>query len=219
VPRAPIIRRFFPRTVRGVWTTILVLAAFVFGTRHGVWVSGQQRPEFHDTVANHVADYRLLIDTHDRDIREEARRLGTPEGAYLFVRDAILFDPSLAAAPAGVTLRERRASCLGKAALLCSLYRAQGIPPDDVHVVVGEVATPRGTLAEHAWVELDRGGSHFQQDPTSLLGVFAFGQFPGREYTDAFIRKEGFCFNDTGFAVVSQLNRMRGNKGLMAPGR
>ena len=64
-------------------------------------------------------------------------------------------------------------------------------------------------LTEHAWLELELGGSCLQQDPTPLLGSFAFEEFRGREYTERFVWRELYCFNDEGFAVVSPLNRHR----------
>jgi hypothetical protein len=42
------------------------------------------------------------------------------------------------------------------------------------------------------------------------LGHFTFGQFPGTKYVETFIRDEEFVLNDKRFAIVSQLNRLKG---------
>jgi hypothetical protein len=42
-----------------------------------------------------------------------------------------------------------------------------------------------------------------------MLGHFSFSEFPGTRYSATYVMKENFCFNETSFAVVSQLNRMR----------
>ena len=67
-----------------------------------------------------------------------------------------------------------------------------------------------GSLLDHAWVDLEYGSLCLQLDATDLLGTHDFLQFPGDEYVRSFVSRELFCFNDEGFAVVSQLNRLRG---------
>ena len=64
-------------------------------------------------------------------------------------------------------------------------------------------------LIDHAWIDLEYNGECLQQDPSGLLGAFEFGQFRGTEFTRFFVQEENFCFNDKGFAVISQLNRFR----------
>ena len=86
--------------------------------------------------------------------------------------------------------------------------RAMGIPAADVRVMTGLVAIPEG-LADHAWLDLEYRGTCLQQDPSGFLGIFGFSAFPGMSFTRAFVREERYCFNDRGFAVVSQLNRFR----------
>ncbi len=66
------------------------------------------------------------------------------------------------------------------------------------------------SLVDHAWVDLEYGSSCLQLDPTDLLGTHDFLRFPGQEYVRSFVSRELFCFNDEGFAAVSQLNRLRG---------
>ena len=83
-----------------------------------------------------------------------------------------------------------------------------GIPASDVRLIVGNIAlTDR--LIDHAWIDLEYNGECLQQDPSGLLGAFEFGQFRGMEFTRFFVQEEDYCFNDEGFAVVSQLNRFR----------
>ncbi len=169
----------------------------------------QQVGSFHDILVNHPKDLRALVTPNDERVRTLAARLKTHEAAFAFVRDRIADDPAAPALPAGEVLADGRAGCLGKAVLLCSLYRAMGIPPSHVRVVTGEVAYTRG-VAEHAWVDMEHDGECLQQDATDFLGRFSFDQFRGMEYTRSFIRREGYVFNDRLFAVVSQLNLLKG---------
>jgi hypothetical protein len=141
-------------------------------------------------------------------VRALARKLGSPRNAFLYVRDSVQFHPMTPATAASKIIAQGKASCLGKAILLCSLYRALGVPSSDVRVVVGEMPTPGG-LVEHAWVDLELAGECLQQDTTLLLGDFEFDDFKGTAYTRYFIRRERFCFNDIGFGIVSQLNEAR----------
>ncbi|MGE5247710.1 MAG: hypothetical protein ACM3L8_05130, partial [Verrucomicrobiota bacterium] len=60
---------------------------------------------------------------------------------------------------------------------------------------------------DHAWVDLEYGGMCLQQDVSGFLGDFGFAQFAGQAFSQAFVYQEYYCFNDEGFAVVSQLNR------------
>ena len=82
-----------------------------------------------------------------------------------------------------------------------------GVPPSDVYVVTGQVASG-GDRVEHAWVSLAHDGKVYQQDPSQLLGTFSWDDFPDQRYSQSFVQRELFCFNDEGFAVVSQLNKM-----------
>jgi len=41
------------------------------------------------------------------------------------------------------------------------------------------------------------------------LGKFKFDELPNRLYSKAFCEKENFCFNQRGFAIISQLNLIR----------
>ena len=164
---------------------------------------------FHDMRVLPPDDLMILIDGGDPQVGELARRLGSTQEAYRHVRDRIAFEPSRPAGGPAETIAAGRASCLGKAALLASLYRALGMEHGEVRVVTGQVAYG-DELTEHAWLELEHDGVCLQQDATPLLGTFAFDEFRGRAYTQRFVWRELFCFNDEGFAVVSQLNRFGG---------
>lgn len=179
---------------------VSAVGAYRLGKRHAL-----RREDFHDLRVNHAADYVRMVDPRSPAVRALARSLGSPENAFLHVRDAVRFNPMTPLLPAGETAERREASCLGKAVLLCSLYRAMGVPPRNVRVVVGELRTPAGAV-DHAWVDLELDGVCLQQDPTQLLGSFDFADFSGAGYTRYFVQRERFCFNDRGFAVVSQLN-------------
>ena len=182
---------------------VLFSAGFVMGE-----VMARRSPDFNGIRVNHTIDYTGLVDPYHPYVKALAKELGSHEEAYLYVRDQINFEQWRPTSRPGAVIRDRAASCLGKAVLLCSLYRAMDIPSEDVFVVTGNVSSEQGDV-EHAWVNLKHDGQNLQQDPTSLLGVFGFSDFPEKKYTQSFIRKESFCFNDYGFAVVSQLNRAR----------
>lgn len=187
----------------------VVLSAAAFAS--GLYVGGRgenDRPSFHDMRVNHVVDLVDLVNPVDPDVRSLAMRLGTPEAAYLFVRDRIRYESGASAAAPDEIIRDGFASCLGKATLLCSLYRAMGIRAEDVRVVTGSVILRDG-LAEHAWIDLEYGGGCLQQDPSGFLGSFEFSRFRDDGFTRAFVFEEEYCFNEDGFAVVSQLNRFR----------
>jgi len=197
-------RRWLPHAAAAAAT---LAVGFALGDRFGE--AEPQPPTFHDMRVNHPEDYTSLVTPAAPEIDALARRLGTLEAAYLFVRDGIVFDPSRAAGTPAEILRDGRASCLGKAALLASLYRALGVPAYGVRVVTGQVPF-EGVLLEHAWVDLEYGSLCLQQDATDLFGVHDFLRFPNQEYVNGHVHRELYCFNDQGFATVSQLNRLRG---------
>lgn len=199
-----------PALRRTLIAGVAILAAaglFAAGILVGVhWQPG--RPSFHDTRVNHTGDLMSLVDPDDPTVQALAERLGTPEAAYAYVRDLVRYAPMSPAASPGEIIRVKSTSCLGKATLLCSLYRAMEIPADNVRVITGDVLLPQGS-ADHAWIDLEYQGACLQQDPSGLLGEFGFSQFAGQGFTRAFAGEEEFCFNDRGFAVVSQLNRFK----------
>jgi hypothetical protein len=186
-----------------------VIIAFGCGFATGS-VKRQVPLSFHDVIVNDPREMVRLITPDDKRIRRLAAELKTPENAYTFVRDRIINDASLPALPAGDMLEAGKASCMGKAILLCSLYRALGLPASDVRVIAGEVDVP-GSIIDHAWLEMEYKGKNIQQDASNLLGTFGFGQFEESTYVQVFIRDEEYVFNDRQFAIVSQLNRMKGS--------
>lgn len=191
---------------------LALFAVIVPATFFAGFALGDKDPEisFHDMIVNHPAEMSLLIDYKDKRITSLAASLGTAENAYNYVRDHIAFDPSLPSVSAGEILAQGKGSCLGKAILLCSLYRALGFKDSAVRIVTGEVDAIGGAI-DHAWVETEINGTCLQQDATDLLGSFKFDQFQGMAYTSAFIRREGYVFNDKSFAVVSRLNMLKGS--------
>jgi hypothetical protein len=197
-------RRWWPHATAAVAT---LAVGFIIGDRIGD--AEPVRTTYHDTRVIHPEDLRVLIAPEAPDVVALARQLGSLEAAYGFVRDRIAFEPSAPAGAPAQTLREGRASCLGKATLLASLIRALGVPAGSVRVVTGQVSLG-GTVADHAWVDLEYGSLCLQLDPTDLLGTHDFLRFPGSEYVRSFVSLENYCFNDEGFAVISPLNRLRG---------
>lgn len=191
-----------------VFTVFVLVIVFGCGyiTGKGGWPISVS---FHDMLVNNPRSLTALITPFDKRVQALAESLNSYENAYLYVRDRIENDPSLPALPAGDVIAEGRASCFGKAILLCSLYRALGKPASDVRVVIGEADLPTGGF-DHAWIELEHNGICLQQDSTNILGSFSFGQFAGVKYVETFIRDEEFVLNDKRFAIVSQLNRLKG---------
>jgi hypothetical protein len=189
----------------------LVVAALAVAFACG-YFSGKRCPHvggsFHNMMVNNPHELSALITPNDKRIRTLAGSLKSYENTYLYVRDRIANDPSIAAMPAGDIIDEGRASCLGKAIVLCSLYRALGMPASEVRIVTGEADLPTGGF-DHAWIEFEHNKQCLQQDTTNILGHFEFGQFRGATYVDTFIRDEEFVFNDKSYALVSQLNRLK----------
>jgi hypothetical protein len=177
------------------------------GADEDVWAEGA--PAFHDVHVISPGDLMKLVTASDREVAALASRLGTPEEAYRYVRDHFAYDPALPLASPRETLAAPAASCLSKAALLASLYRAMGLEHANVRVMTGQVFWQDAPL-EHAWIEIEYGGRCLQQDPTTLFGTFGFDQFEGTAYSRAYVQRELFCFNDEDFAVVSLRNRFRG---------
>jgi hypothetical protein len=195
------VRRALLVCLAGVLAVAVFAAGYLFRDREE-----RTHPSFHDMRVNHIPDLASLVLPGDPAVRALAERLLTPEAAYAHVRDRIRYEPMVPGTSPGEILRAGVGSCLGKATLLCSIYRAMGIPASDVRVIVGNIALP-DRIIDHVWIDLEYKGVCYQQDPSGLLGVFEFGQF--REITRSFVQEENFCFNDEGFAVVSQLNRFR----------
>jgi len=194
---------------------VVVIAAVLLSFACGFAAGGMKRStpsSFHDVIVNDPLELSRLITPKDSRIKALAAELKTPENAYRFVQERIINDASDPALPAGEMLAAGKASCLGKAILLCSLYRAMGIPASDVRVIAGEVDIP-GRIIDHAWLEMEYRGKCIQQDVSNVLGTFTFDQFNESAYVQVFIRDEEFVFNDKHFAIVSQLNRMKGMGG------
>ncbi|MCX7770731.1 MAG: transglutaminase-like domain-containing protein [Proteobacteria bacterium] len=152
--------------------------------------------------------YVELITPENREVERISQRVKDPVKAYYYVRDFIIFNPMMVTNKPEVTISLREGNCLSKAVLLVSLYRALGIPESQVRIIVGELHSDKRPV-QHAWVEVKFNGVWFQQDTTDLIGSFEFDQFKDKEYLKKFVRVENYCFNDTGFAVVSQRNRFK----------
>ncbi len=167
-------------------------------------------PNFGDMRVNYPDDYVRLIRPGAPTIVKLAKKFKTIKEAYKFVSEEIKFAPFAPSGPVWETLRHRMGSCLGKAALLTSIYRAMGVPAGDVRIVMGLIIMPQGPV-DHVWVDMEYKGQSLQQDPSGMLGKFGFGKFPDNGFVDAYVMKEIYCFNDKEFALISQLNRMRGS--------
>jgi hypothetical protein len=191
---------------------LAIAAAIALAFGLGIFIGilwEEPRGTFHDIIVNHPDDLQALVTPEDDRVEKLAATLQTPQNAYTYVRDRIVYDPSLPANRAGDIIAAGKASCLGKAILLCSLYRAMGIPASDVRVATGELSYP-GASIDHAWVDIEYEGTCLQQDTTNLIGTFRFDEFKGTEYTRSFVRREEYVFNDDDFSVVSRLNLIKG---------
>jgi hypothetical protein len=188
---------------------LAVILAFCCGFAAGNY-KRKQLSTFDDMIVNHPHDFSALVTPGDQRVKNVAAELKTLQNAYLFVRDRITDEPSLPAMTAGEVISAGKAGCLGKAVLLCSLYRAMGIAAANVRVVAGEVDFPTG-IVDHAWVDLELNGIDIQQDASNFLGKFGFDQFRGAVFTKTFIRDEEIVFNDRSFSIVSPLNILKGS--------
>jgi transglutaminase-like putative cysteine protease len=193
--------------LQGIVAAGLLVAGFLLGNRDGE--AEPAHPTYHDNQVVHPEELQSLVVPEAPEVVALARELQSVEAAYAYVRDRIAFEPSVPAGSPAQILRDGRASCLGKATLLTSLCRALGVPAASIRVMTGQVSLG-GSLQDHAWVDLEYGSLCLQLDATDLLGVNDFLRFPGNEYVRSFVFRELFCFNDAGFAVVSQLNRLKG---------
>ncbi len=153
-------------------------------------------------------EYVNLITPDNVEVKKIVNRVQDPVKAYYYVRDLILFNPTMATNNPEATIKLKEGNCLSKAVLLVSLYRALGIPEKHVRVVVGELHSNRMPI-KHAWVDVKFNEVWLQQDPTDLIGLFEFDQFKDRDYLIKFVRTENYCFNDSGFALVSQKNMFK----------
>ncbi len=79
--------------------TVLVIAAVAF-------LCGFVQPPqeagcraFHDMIVNYPRDLQSLVTPNDKTLRTLAVDLETPENAFAYVRDRIIYDPSLPALP------------------------------------------------------------------------------------------------------------------------
>lgn len=163
--------------------------------------------DFHDIRINSVESFPSLIEPDDPDVVKLAKRFSCYEEAYDFVSNEIKFSPFVPSGPVAGTLKHKTGSCIGKATLLASLYRAMGMPAKDVRIIMGIVVTDQG-MADHVWLDLEVDGKCLQQDPSGMIGNFAFADFSGKRYSATYAMKETFCFNESDFAVVSQRNNM-----------
>ncbi len=187
---------------------LLLLILCLFSTSQSDANVESQGPVFHDIRVNTIDSYIDLVEPADPAIVKVAEKFTTYDEAYDFVANKIKFVPYVPPGPVRETLRHGVGSCLGKAVLLCSIYRAMGLPKENIRIVVGIVVTEQG-LSDHVWIDMEVDGRCLQQDPSGMLGNFDFYAFPDNRYVDKFVMKEIFCFNEQHLAIVSQLNRMR----------
>lgn len=164
--------------------------------------------DFHDLRINPTESFPALIAPEDPDVIKLAKQFSSYEEAYNFVNNEIKFAPFVPSGPVSGTLKYRTGSCIGKATLLASLYQAMGMPAKDIRIIMGIVVTEQG-MADHVWLDFEVDGKCFQQDPSGMIGNFHFAAFPERRYSQTYAMKENFCFNESDFAVISQLNSMR----------
>ncbi len=188
----------------------IFLAAFLaFPLAPPTLAAGEENDApFHDFAFLDPEDYMDLVDPAHPEVCEQASEFRTVHDAYRFVRDKVRYEPHRPATDPAQALKDRAGSCLGKATLLCSLYRAMGVEPEKVRLVTGIVMTPEGPT-DHVWVDLEVDGMCIQQDPSGLLGKFSFNEFLGNSFVDNYVIKEIFCFNDEDFGIVSQINRLK----------
>lgn len=192
---------------------LIFLFLFCFLFAAGFYITKENKnkinaPKFEGIMAINPTDYQNLIAPNSAALKGLLKKIHSLPEAYYFVRDFIEYFPMVPDADVEYTVTNKVGSCIGKAVLLVSLYRALGVKADDLRIVTGVIRI-NNELIDHAWVEVRINNVWYQQDTTNLLGKFEFNQFPNRLYSKIYCTKENFCFNETGFAVISQLNLMK----------
>lgn len=153
-------------------------------------------------------EYKYQINPNAPELKVLLKKIQTLPEAFYFVRDFIGFFPMVNDISIQTTLKNKFSNCLGKAVLLASLYSSLGVDKDDVRIMIGQFRV-QNEIIDHSWVEVKINGVWYQQDTTDLLGRFEYNQFPDRTYSKTFCSRENFCFNETAFAIVSQLNLLK----------
>ncbi len=140
----------------------------------------------------------------DPEIVALAKRLGTPEAAYEFVRDDVKYSPyATSHVAANIVLQDRRGDCLGQSNLLASLLRAMGVPPDRVEVVFGSIWLDK-LYVNHGWVEYEVDDKVWGLDSTIYLGRFGFRQWPRQDFYRRYKARARFVYDDTHSEIIYQ---------------
>jgi hypothetical protein len=93
---------------------------------------------FLDFRTNPIDSYIDLIEPEDPDVAKLAKQFKSYEAAYRIVADEIKFVPFVPCGPVSATLKHGVGSCIGTAALLCSLNRATGLPQEAAWIDLGK---------------------------------------------------------------------------------
>ncbi|MCX7990590.1 MAG: transglutaminase domain-containing protein [Proteobacteria bacterium] len=194
--------------IKKILILTFVFSILIFGGWKLIKFEKNTDAKFEGILVFKPVDYQSLISPDSPDLKPVIKKIRSLPEAYYFVRDFIGFFPMVSDTSIKTTLSNKYSSCMGKAILLASLYRALGIGKDDLRIMVGQIKMGN-EIIDHSWVEVKINNVWYQQDTTDLLGKFEFDQFPDRTYSKIFCSRENFCFNETGFAVVSQLNLLR----------
>jgi hypothetical protein len=118
------VRRKLPHVAAAVVT---LAAGFALGDRFG---EAEIPPAaFHDMRVTLPEEYCRLVAPWSAEVEALARRLGSLEAAYLFVRDTIDFDPSRAAGLPADILREGRADVSARRRCWPASTGRSGFPP------------------------------------------------------------------------------------------
>lgn len=127
---------------------------------------------------------RSYVRPDDLEVQQLAEQLQTVEDIYYWVCQNIVPDPENSEwlYPAEA-IQRRSGDCGDMAFLLVSLFRAKGIPEENVRVVIGRPTVvvyiddeQVGFTGDHAWVELLHHGRWLALDP-SVRPLLSFDHF------------------------------------------
>lgn len=148
---------------------------------------------------------KVYIRPDDPEIQSVAALLGDPEAAYYFVRDVITYDVEGINYMAPAVLQMGAGDCTAKANLLASLLRSQGVPEDDVHVVLGTITHGEEPYA-HAWVEFYQDGEWKVLDASAYPSVYSFEEWDREGFYEHFGAVNWIEYNDQYSKIVEKVD-------------
>lgn len=163
--------------------------------------------EFLDSTLR-VFDFKysmVYIRPNDPGIQSLATSLEGPEAAYYFVRDEVAYDAMSVNYMASAVLQTGKGDCTGKANLLASLLRAEGVSENDVHVVLGTITHGEEPYT-HAWVEFYNDNKWRVLDSSAYPSVYSFEEWDRESFYEHFGAVNWIEYNDKYSTIVEKVD-------------